>query len=221
LSTRRERRRAVLEQRRRGQQPPQQLLAQYWRSTVIWGVVALVAIGIIAFLLLQPKEQIVFADQDASPTLPGTYYPPRAFIPDLEQHMNPGQVYDNYSSNPPTSGPHDPSPVKWGIYEEPQPKEKLVHNMEHGGVVIWYNCPGCTDLIENLKRVAQDYLNRGGHIVMTPYPSLTDARIGVTAWTRLDKMMEFDEARIRRFIEVHEGRFNPEDIPSSRPPSGG
>ena len=175
---------------------------------------ALIAIGIIAFLVFQPKQvapQQVRPDLDDRASLPGTYYPALGNL-----HLTQGQVFDNYNSNPPTSGPHDPVPVNWGIYDEPQLKEKLVHSMEHAGVVIWYNCPDCEDLINNLKGVAQGYLNQGRRIVMTPYSDM-DTGIAITSWTRLDRMTDFDEVRIQRFIEAHEGRYNPEGFPPGIP----
>ncbi|MDZ4284196.1 MAG: DUF3105 domain-containing protein, partial [Patescibacteria group bacterium] len=49
--------------------------------------------------------------------------------------------HDPYTSNPPTSGPHYPDAIKAGVYDEPVAEEYLVHNMEHGHVILWYHCP--------------------------------------------------------------------------------
>jgi Protein of unknown function (DUF3105) len=48
---------------------------------------------------------------------------------------------DPYSSLPAASGPHwDQSALaNWGVYSTPQPETQLIHNLEHGGVVIWYD----------------------------------------------------------------------------------
>lgn len=45
-----------------------------------------------------------------------------------------------YKSNPPVSGPHLVTWVKPGIYTEPQQEGELIHSLEHGYVVISYNC---------------------------------------------------------------------------------
>lgn len=45
-----------------------------------------------------------------------------------------------YNSNPPTSGPHDPDWIRPGVYDTPQDKYKLIHSLEHGYIVIHYNC---------------------------------------------------------------------------------
>ncbi len=45
-----------------------------------------------------------------------------------------------YNSNPPTSGPHYEIASKPGIYETPQHDGSLIHSLEHGYVIISYNC---------------------------------------------------------------------------------
>ena len=55
-------------------------------------------------------------------------------------HIPFGTVWD-YQHNPPASGPHWPSPAAWGVHSEVLPREWWVHNLEHGGIVLLYNCP--------------------------------------------------------------------------------
>lgn len=45
-----------------------------------------------------------------------------------------------YNSNPPTSGPHDPDWTRPGVYPVSQDKFKLIHSLEHGYIIIHYNC---------------------------------------------------------------------------------
>ena len=63
-------------------------------------------------------------------------------IPDMGQdHVSPQKVLETkYNSNPPTSGPHLPTWVKPGIYDAPQNEGELIHSLEHGYVIISYNC---------------------------------------------------------------------------------
>jgi hypothetical protein len=123
-----------------------------------------------------------------------------------------------YNSTPPTSGPHYGSLVPWDVYSEPQPYEYLVHNLEDGGVVIYYQCPdGCPDTVTALKQVVQPYLDRNRHVVLAPNdPSWPDAggqprhkdmgaSIALTAWGKLLKLDAVDEDRIREFIDKYEG----------------
>lgn len=114
---------------------------------------------------------------------------------------NPSTPHVPYNSDPPTSGPHTPYLAKWGIHDQPVPKEEQVHNLEDGGVVVQYNCPeGCPDLVEKLKAIVRRY----DTVILAPYPGM-DARIALTAWQRLEKFDDFDEGRIIRFIDAHIG----------------
>jgi hypothetical protein len=107
-----------------------------------------------------------------------------------------------YNSTPPTSGPHYGSLARWGVHSEPIPDELLVHNLEDGGVGVWYNCPhGCPDLVEQLESVVEPY-HEG--VLLAPYPGM-DTRIALTAWTRLDRFDGFDQERVQRFIRAFRG----------------
>jgi hypothetical protein len=46
----------------------------------------------------------------------------------------------NYKFNPPTAGDHYPSWITKGFYDEPRPDGNLVHSLEHGYIVLWYDC---------------------------------------------------------------------------------
>lgn len=57
------------------------------------------------------------------------------------EHVATGTKVD-YNSNPPTSGPHYADWVRSGIYTEPKDDRNLVHSLEHGYVIMSYNCGG-------------------------------------------------------------------------------
>ncbi|MDO8572045.1 MAG: DUF3105 domain-containing protein, partial [bacterium] len=57
------------------------------------------------------------------------------------EHVTPQAVDEfPYNSNPPTSGPHLPAWVKPGVFTEPKHDGELIHSLEHGYVIISYNC---------------------------------------------------------------------------------
>ncbi|HEY5640405.1 MAG TPA: DUF3105 domain-containing protein [Dehalococcoidia bacterium] len=132
-------------------------------------------------------------------------------------HFPTGQTYDGYNSNPPTSGPHADTWAPVGVSDVAVAKEVAVHNMEHAGVVVWYNCQAepvldtdaCATLRNQLSQVVLQEVAAGNEVVMTPY-TLMDSRIALTAWGYLDTFSEFDEARVRAFIETFECNFDPE-----------
>ncbi len=122
-----------------------------------------------------------------------------------------GDAHEAYNSEPPTSGPHMPGIAPWGAYNQPIPKEYQVHNLEDGGVLIQYSCPkGCPEITKKLEALFQKYKKRTEtdpkykHLIIAPYPQM-DTRIALTAWTRLEKLNDFDEARIDRFIDAYIG----------------
>jgi hypothetical protein len=178
------------------------------------------------------------AERDSSTSLPGQYFPPHAGADGVNDtatnpnsddrlHFAPGTVMpictqaqlDSrqvgnpvcYTSNPPTSGPHSSQPEQFRVLENERPKENLVHNMEHGGVVIWYNTNDQA-AIDKLKSVAQDNIDRRRFVVMSRYSGMEPDTVAVTAWTRLDKFPvgELTGDRVQDFIDAHHKRFNPE-----------
>jgi hypothetical protein len=129
------------------------------------------------------------------------------------EHIDKGSVHVPYNSTPPTSGPHwnigGEAPAAWGIYEIPLPNEVQVHNLEHGGVMIQYNCTDCPEL----KQQIEDFYNRyvpnhriplfpaSSKIIVAPYPDMP-TRVALTAWGRIDTMDSWDEDRAAKFIDA-------------------
>ena len=129
---------------------------------------------------------------------------PGEFVPSLgNRHVAPTEMgLVTYNSDPPTSGPHLPYIASWGVSETSIPKELQVHNLEDGGVLVQYNCAQtgqeCRTLVEKLAQIVRRY----DHAILAPYPGMSH-KIALTAWSRIDKFNEFDEARIVRFIEAY------------------
>lgn len=194
--------------RARGALPPQ----RSWRDrltppviTVAIGAIAIV--GLLSYVVIDQLNEPTPPEEDASAALPGDFFPEIG-----RSHLAAGQAFDAYTSNPPTSGPHAPSPAAWGISENPIAKETLVHNMEHGGVLVLYNCPdGCDDVTSQLEDYVSERLGRGDFLVMAPFPGM-DSRIALVSWTRLDTFDELDIDRVDRFADAHLCRYDPENI---------
>ncbi len=108
-----------------------------------------------------------------------------------------------YNSDPPTSGPHMPGIASWGSYTTVQPDELLVHNMEDGGVIVWYDMGTEAEnaaAVDLLSEVTRGY-NR---IVIAPRENLGTPFV-LTAWTRLQRFETLDREGMIRFIEAYEG----------------
>ena len=179
---RRERREAA---RQRRQQETQRRQAATWRRRLLLGVVALAAVGSIGYWWYVR----------AAARTTWEHFPSQgnAHIPRVDAPREP------YNSTPPTSGPHVPWLAPWGVQKGPVPPEVLVHNLEDGGVIIYYGCEDCPDLVAQLAAI----VNRYERVILVPGRGLSH-RIVLSAWTVLDRMQEFDEDRIVRFIRAHE-----------------
>lgn len=172
-------------------------------------------------------------------------------VQDLGQEHVPDGTKVEYNSNPPTSGSHYADWTRAGVYDKSISDGHLIHSLEHGYVVVSYNCEklvsipqslvpvayahkeelvpqatesadatesaqalggkwesqNCRDLVAKLTTI---YEKKGKRkLIVIPRPSL-DTRIGLTAWTRIDKfdpsassgLSELDEKRIERFIDA-------------------
>ena len=169
------------------------------------------------FAILAAAAAIVFLLRGGGDSRPGYAYPVQTFKDQGREHLPVGQPYDFYDSNPPTSGPHSSQPAAWGVHEEPVAKEMLVHNLEHGGVAVLYDCSAgvaltdaqCQELRGQLTALVQGNYSKLKEVVMAPYPGM-EHRIALTAWRTLDTLDEFDAARVQAFIDHYERLFNPE-----------
>jgi hypothetical protein len=134
-------------------------------------------------------------------SLPGDRYASQG-----NRHVEPGTSVAPYNSSPPTSGPHAPQIAAWGTYlpgEAPH-LQTLIHNMEDGGVILWYR-PGETD-DETIARVtALEEASRGyRRVVVAPYEEMPTT-FAATAWQRLQRFDEVDLDGKRAFVDAFEG----------------
>lgn len=157
---------------------------QFFKQRAVREIAAVVVIliGLLAYLALRPR--------------PGQAMPDEGNL-----HIAYPQTAE-YGTIPPTSGPHYTNLARWGVHDEPIPDELQVHNLEDGGVMIQYNCvESCPELVDQLTSIVARY-DEG--VILAPYPDMP-YRIALTAWTRLDTLETFDEARIVKFIEAYRG----------------
>ena len=82
-----------------------------------------------------------------------------------------------YNSFPPSSGPHYQQPAPWGIYTDPVQQTILVHNLEHGGIILQY---GKVDS-DTMDEIQAFYQDDPYGLVVAPYPKLGN-KIALTAW---------------------------------------
>jgi hypothetical protein len=122
-----------------------------------------------------------------------------------------------YDTNPPCAGDHWPVWAVWGTHSSPVPPEYFVHNLEHGGVVLLYNCPqGCPDILLALECFVQSQpvdplcASAGNGVdnrfVITPDPDL-DGTWAAAAWGYYILSSEpcVDVDALGQFVTAHYG----------------
>src|SRR5688500_15649972 len=129
-----------------------------------------------------------------------------------------------YSSPPVTPGPHRKGPANWGVYSTPQLETQLIHNLEHGGVVIWYD-PAAVDtdaidaLTQYVSRQTASGLSGRFKFVLSPWggEDPLPAPIVATAWRYILELETADTDSIDAFAREHYGR-SPEPNGGPGPP---
>jgi hypothetical protein len=138
--------------------------------------------------------------------------------PDLSSlHVDECSVIDHLS-NPPNSGPHYGTWSAFKTYEEAIPWGFLVHGLEHGGIVLAYNCPGgCDAEVAKMQAFVDDQpqddeCSRAvkARFTIMPDPNL-DVPFAVAAWGHMAKGDCFDETVVADFVEAHYAKA-PEDV---------
>ncbi|HEY0739006.1 MAG TPA: DUF3105 domain-containing protein [Herpetosiphonaceae bacterium] len=166
---------------------------------ILIAVGALIAVGIGAWVIFGGGGGV--APAAVSPGGPVEELPTR-------DHVADGQAVE-YNTNPPTSGNHWAQAATWGIYpSRPPADERLVHNLEHGGVIISYN-PAKVDAatVEKLTNLARDLRKSRTCLILTPRESIQDDKpIALTSWGFLATLDSYDEAAIRAFWRDHVAR---------------
>ena len=166
------------------------------KAWFIWGGIGVVVLSIIGLVLWQGIRP---AAGEAIPVMAATTH--------IAVDSDPGQ----YNSDPPTSGPHYPEEAREGFYDSNNyqfPAGYLVHNLEHGYVIFWYNCDlldesSCTNLKAQIKTTMDDL--GGTKLIAYPWPS-QDAPLVITSWGRLQRFEAFDSEQAKAFYRANLNR---------------
>lgn len=118
-------------------------------------------------------------------------------------HLRPGESI-RYRQDPPTSGRHHATPLNSGVYDAPPSPTMLVHSLEHGHVVIYYDRPEEADLVL-LTGWARLFTGHWSGVVLTPRPGL-GKKIILTAWRRILRLDRLEPQAAAAFIDRFRGR---------------
>jgi len=188
------------------------------RGYLVWGGLAGVAVIVIVAVALRARQRSGGEDLP----LPEVEPVPTA---EVFSHVPEGTDPGPYNSDPPSSGRHFPTQAFAGFYDgeqaasfDPFPAGYLLHSLEHGYVIFWYDCEGLSaGDCEDLKADIQQVMGRVGNykVIGFPWPSL-DVPVAMTSWGRLLRFEQFDPDLAEAFVRSN--RENPELAPEIRAP---
>lgn len=123
------------------------------------------------------------------------------------QHVPEGTEI-NYNSNPPAGGMHYATSWKANFYQESDlaglpahPEGYLVHSLEHGYVIFWYNCAVSTDCV-GLKETIQQVMDATGGTKLIAFPwSSMDVPLAMTSWGQILRFEEPDAEKMVQFVQ--------------------
>jgi hypothetical protein len=133
-----------------------------------------------------------------------------------------------WSTNPPATGPHYPSWAGWDRHYLNLPRGTWMHNAEHGGVIVLYNCPdGCQDVVDGLYEVARNAPTDAScvapatkRIILAADPLLPEGvQVAAVAWNTFYTASCLDPY-LQTFVDTH-FRHGPEDTCAEGIPAGG
>jgi hypothetical protein len=133
-------------------------------------------------------------------------------LDDATAHISEGEDPGPFSSNPPTSGRHYGIPLEAGFYEEndpitqkPYPEGYLLHNLEHGYIVFWYNCElldesSCKQLKSQIQTLIVDFQEY--KLIGFPWADM-DSPLVMASWGQMQTFASFDESAAKEFIRTN------------------
>lgn len=128
--------------------------------------------------------------------LPGIQTPIQSW-----DHIPPGTKFSSYKSNPPTSGPHYPDSASCKFHENGVSIQQLLHNMEHGHVVLLYQRGTDMATIEKIKKLTEE-LSPKGWFLASAYDNIP-SKFAIASWGWHQPFDIYDEDLIRKFYEAH------------------
>ncbi|HKY36395.1 MAG TPA: DUF3105 domain-containing protein [Polyangiaceae bacterium] len=124
----------------------------------------------------------------------------------------------DYEMSPPVFGDHYPNWAAFMTYDYPVPLGYLVHSLEHGAVVVFYDCPEeCLDEVAEVQAAIDSWpadplcsLDIKHRVILVPSPGL-GVRWAAAAWGYSIKADCFDAELFANFYARHVGNA-PEDL---------
>jgi hypothetical protein len=174
------------------------------QRTLLWtGVAVATLLALVALIWFQGREEPQAANEPvpADALLAGRQAAGsegvKTFPSAGQNHIGPDEQPDNWNSNPPTSGDHLQNPLPPGVYDTEQDMRALIHNQEHGYVVILYKgIPA--DQVDQLRQFVE--ARDGSKLVLAPWSGLEANGVALTAWRNLELLQRVNMDVVQAFV---------------------
>lgn len=124
-------------------------------------------------------------------------------------HIGVGEAHEPYNSSPPTSGPHYEIPADTAFYPDQVPVEQVIHNQEHGQIVIWYS-PDATD--ETKEQIEALVDQQPAATVAVPYADIeAPYQLVLSAWGASQHCEQVSQDVVDDFRREYQG-MGPEKL---------
>jgi hypothetical protein len=133
------------------------------------------------------------------------------------KHVSSLDAKIKYNTDPPSNGSHYFQTAFWDFYTQPANPVQVVHNEEHGGVILWWGDKVPSSTVDELRTF---YSSSPDGILGTPYVKLGN-KVAITAWTAPSGGMgeghaavcpTFNEKAFKTFRDAYRGE-GPERYP--------
>ncbi len=199
------------QQRRRAEELRKNAQRKATRKTnMITVIVGVLIVGLaIAGIISQRQEKAPEADVGGEFETAG--------CTEVEEHEDEGNTHVDtgttvqYAQSPPTSGNHWPPDqiADPGFHEEFVESERLVHNMEHGQLVIWYRPDADPQILDDLRDVTEQ---QAVETITVPFDGIEDPyNFVITGWRNAQSCEEVAQPVIDAFRAQFQGR-GPENV---------
>ncbi len=112
-----------------------------------------------------------------------------------------------YKTDPPTSGAHDPRWLPPSIYEAEETRDELlVHNLEHGNIVIYFNRSVLSkEDIAWLAELSKKHIGQWDGVLLVARTDKKQPLI-LTAWRAALRLDGLEKERVLSFVDLFRGR---------------
>jgi hypothetical protein len=119
------------------------------------------------------------------------------------EHIGIDEEHAPYNSSPPTSGPHYEIPAETTFFTDQIPEEQVVHNLEHGAIVIWYSPDAPEETLDDIEALVDQEPTA---TVALPYTDLESPyTFALSGWTVLQKCEKVSQDVVDEFRSDYQG----------------